>query len=436
MSDIAIKLENISKRYQLGMVGTNTLKGDLQAFWHKIQGKEDPTLKIGEENKLGEAGGNHVWALKGINLEVKQGEILGIIGKNGAGKSTLLKLLSQVTGPTTGSIKVNGRIASLLEVGTGFHPELTGKENIFLNGAILGMTKQEIKSKLNEIVNFAGVAKYLDTPVKRYSSGMYVRLAFAVAAHLEPDILVVDEVLAVGDAEFQKKAIGKMKEVSSEGERTVLFVSHNMGSIQRLCNRVVEVSQGTIIAAGDAETICKSYLNRQTDKITESKGVYTFPISKNNYDITFLTAKTLDLSHKVKPSFSSNEDIILRIEYKITKDIMGGVIVINIKNENLESIWTIADYDTHQELYKERKKGIWQFDIVVPNSTLSPGKYYVAMGAAAGDKYFHHPDPFLFEINKNGIWSISQKFHEGVSGKIILKTKVSKPQLLKSVDNE
>ncbi|MEN8122649.1 MAG: ABC transporter ATP-binding protein, partial [Bacteroidota bacterium] len=230
MSETVIKLENISKQYRLGTVGSKTLRGDLQRWWYNLRGLDDPALKIGQENTLAsrqqsEANSqspvansqNYVWALKDINLEVKQGEILGIIGKNGAGKSTLLKLLSRVTGPTTGQIKVKGRIASLLEVGTGFHPELTGRENIFLNGAILGMTKNDIRLKFDEIVDFAGVAKYIDTPVKRYSSGMYVRLAFAVAAHLEPDILVVDEVLAVGDAEFQKKAIGKMQDVSKGG---------------------------------------------------------------------------------------------------------------------------------------------------------------------------------------------------------------------------
>jgi len=210
MSDIAIKIENLSKQYRLGVIGTQTLRGDLQRLWWKIRGKGDPTLKIGQENTLSKKGGEYVWALRDINLEIKEGEILGIIGKNGAGKSTLLKILSRVTGPTTGKVKVKGRLASLLEVGTGFHPELTGRENIFLNGAILGMTKAEINKQFDAIVDFAGVAKYIDTPVKRYSSGMYVRLGFAVAAHLNSEILVVDEVLAVGDAEFQKKAIGKM----------------------------------------------------------------------------------------------------------------------------------------------------------------------------------------------------------------------------------
>ncbi|HXB12493.1 MAG TPA: ABC transporter ATP-binding protein, partial [Bacteroidia bacterium] len=222
MSDTVIKVENVGKQYRLGKVGTGTLGHDLKRWWYSIQGKEDPFLKIGETNKRDTKGlSEYVWALKDINFEVKQGEVLGIIGKNGAGKSTLLKILSRITTPTTGEFKVKGRVASLLEVGTGFHPELTGRENIFLNGAILGMTKPEIKSKFDEIVAFSGVERYIETPVKRYSSGMYVRLAFAVAAHLEPEILIIDEVLAVGDAEFQKKCLGKMKDISGQG-RTVL----------------------------------------------------------------------------------------------------------------------------------------------------------------------------------------------------------------------
>src|SRR5690554_6820688 len=247
MNTPILELTNISKQYRLGYVGTGTMSDDLRRWWYRVRGKEDPYLKIGEENDRTQVGDSeYVWALRDINLQVQQGEVLGIIGANGAGKSTLLKILSRVTGPTTGTITARGRIASLLEVGTGFHGELTGRENIFLNGAILGMTKREIQSKFDEIVDFAGCQRYIDTPVKRYSSGMYVRLAFAVAAHLEPEILIVDEVLAVGDAEFQKKAIGKMKDVSKGQGRTVLFVSHNMTSVERICNRGVFIENGKI----------------------------------------------------------------------------------------------------------------------------------------------------------------------------------------------
>lgn len=265
MSDIAIKFENISKQYRLGVVGTGTVSHDLNRWWHLIRGKEDPYLKIGDVNdRSSKAGSDYVWALRNINFEVKQGDVVGIIGKNGAGKSTLLKILSRVTSPTTGCIKAKGRIASLLEVGTGFHPELTGRENIYMNGAIMGMTKAEITSKLDEIIDFAGVEKYIDTPTKRYSSGMTVRLGFAIAAHLEPEILVVDEVLAVGDAEFQKKAIGKMQDVSQGEGRTVLFVSHNMGAVKSLCRTGILLEHGQILEHNTINYVLDKYITTST----------------------------------------------------------------------------------------------------------------------------------------------------------------------------
>ncbi|TAD85539.1 MAG: ABC transporter ATP-binding protein, partial [Bacteroidetes bacterium] len=255
-----ISVSNVSKQYRLGQVGTGTLHQDVNRWWHRLRGKEDPYLKIGETNDRSAKGSSDfVWALKDINFEVQAGEVLGIIGRNGAGKSTLLKILSRVTEPTTGSITMHGRVASLLEVGTGFHPDLTGRENIYLNGAILGMTKKEIARKFDEIVDFAGVERYIDTPVKRYSSGMHVRLGFAVAAHLEPEILIVDEVLAVGDAEFQKKCLGKMKDVSVNEGRTVLFVSHDLRAITRLCNRSLVLSNGCLMEDGDTEIVVDHY---------------------------------------------------------------------------------------------------------------------------------------------------------------------------------
>lgn len=258
--NIVIKAENISKQYRLGQVGTGTISHDLNRFWHKIRGKEDPYLKIGETNDRTTKGdSDYVWSLQDINFEIEQGDAVGIIGRNGAGKSTLLKLLSRVTKPTTGNIYTKGRIASLLEVGTGFHPEMTGRENIFLNGAILGMTRKEITRKFDEIVDFSGVERYVDTPVKRYSSGMYVRLAFAVAAHLESEILIVDEVLAVGDAEFQKKCLGKMGDVSKGEGRTVLFVSHNMAAVKKLCNSGILLENGLISEKGSIEYITEKY---------------------------------------------------------------------------------------------------------------------------------------------------------------------------------
>lgn len=258
-----IKVEHLFKQYRLGQVGTGSLIQDVNRWWHKVRGKGDPYEVITETNdRTTQAKGDFVWALEDINFTVNQGEVLGIIGRNGAGKSSLLKILSKVTSPTRGKITLNGRVASLLEVGTGFNPELTGRENIYLNGAILGMTKKEIARKFDEIVSFSGVDKYIDTPVKRYSSGMYVRLAFAVAAHLEPEILIVDEVLAVGDVEFQKKCIGKMKDVANNG-RTVLFVSHNMEAVRNLCSRALLMEQGTIVSEGSPSQVIETYLNNR-----------------------------------------------------------------------------------------------------------------------------------------------------------------------------
>ena len=261
--EVVIKAENVSKLYRLGQVGTGTLSHDLKRWWALARGKEDPYLKIGVENdRTQKSKADYAWALKDIDFEVHQGDTLGIIGKNGAGKSTLLKILSRVTTPTEGIIKIKGRIASLLEVGTGFHPELTGRENIYMNGAILGMTKKDISSKLEEIIDFSGVQMYVDTPVKRYSSGMYVRLAFAVAAHLEPEILIVDEVLAVGDADFQKKCLGKMGDVASHG-RTIIFVSHNMTAVQSLCKTAIYLKSGRLADMGRTDKVINNYLSKE-----------------------------------------------------------------------------------------------------------------------------------------------------------------------------
>lgn len=312
--DIILKVENVSKQYRLGLIGTGTISHDINRWWHKIRGNEDPFLKVGDVNDRSiKAESNYVWALKDINFEVERGEILGIIGKNGAGKSTLLKLLSQVTGPTTGSIKSNGRIASLLEVGTGFHPEMTGKENIYLNGAILGMTKKEITSKLEEIISFSGCERYIDTPVKRYSTGMKVRLAFAVAAHLEPDILVVDEVLAVGDLEFQKKAIGKMKDISNENGRTVLFVSHSMSAVKLLCTSAMVLNNGKQVFNGDVNQALMKY--KELSVLSVSKSAI------DKFDNEHI--KLIEVS--VKPSIgdiiciNSGIDIFIKFTNKVDK---------------------------------------------------------------------------------------------------------------------
>ncbi len=295
--DIVIKVENVSKQYRLGQVGTGTLSHDLKRWWALARRKEDPYLKIGMENdRTQKAESDYAWALRDVSFDVRQGDTLGIIGKNGAGKSTMLKLLSRVTSPSIGQMKIKGRIASLLEVGTGFHPELTGKENVFLNGAILGMTKKEIQSKFDEIVDFAGVEMYINTPVKRYSSGMYVRLAFGVAAHLEPEILIVDEVLAVGDAEFQKKCLGKMGDVASHG-RTIIFVSHNMQAVQSLCKTALYLKAGQVADFGQTDKVINNYLSREIRNCYSQ--VWSHQDAPGNDKVKVLSAEII-------PHFSDN----------------------------------------------------------------------------------------------------------------------------------
>lgn len=314
----AIEFNNISKLYRLGTVNTGTLAHDLKRWWTmNVRGKEDPYLTIGETNDRSRKGDSeYVWALKNIDFKVEQGDVVGIIGKNGAGKSTLLKILSKVTAPTTGTIRARGRIGSLLEVGTGFHPEMTGRENIYMNGAILGMTKQEISKKLDEIIDFSGCERYIDTPVKRYSSGMMVRLGFAVAAHLDPEILVVDEVLAVGDAEFQKKAIGKMQDVSRGEGRTVLFVSHNMTAVKNLCHNGIVLNNGRIAFNGNINDVIDFYLNGQTErskiKISEIQE------RQGNRSIFFNDIRCYDSDGQERDIFRIGESIT--IEIAITTD--------------------------------------------------------------------------------------------------------------------
>lgn len=319
MSNIAIEFNNVGKMYRLGRVGTGTLSHDLNRWWTmNILRKEDPYLKIGETNDRSTKGhSDYVWALRDISFKVEQGDVVGIIGKNGAGKSTLLKLLSRITSPSTGSIRYNGRIASLLEVGTGFHPEMTGRENIYMNGSIMGMTKKEITRKLDEIVDFAGVERYLDTPVKRYSSGMTVRLGFAVAAFLEPEILVVDEVLTVGDAEFQKKAIGKMKDVSQGEGRTVLFVSHNMDSMLKLCNKGVLLENGIVKYQSDIASTVAEYM---------SGGVLDFMFirdeNKRIPSVYLSSFKFIGTEKQIKGLFALNE----KIKFKMTVKKKNGFV--------------------------------------------------------------------------------------------------------------
>jgi lipopolysaccharide transport system ATP-binding protein len=392
--DVILKVENLSKQYRLGTVGTGTISHDFNRFLARIRGKEDPYLKIGESNDRASKGeSEYVWALKDINFEVKRGEVLGIIGKNGAGKSTLLKILSKVTGPTTGAIKSNGRIASLLEVGTGFHPEMTGKENIFLNGAILGMTKKEISSKLDEIVSFSGCERYIDTPVKRYSSGMTVRLAFAVAAHLEPDILIVDEVLSVGDAEFQKKAIGKMQDISNSDGRTVLFVSHNMAAVKSLCTRGVVLENGSVVFKGGTEEAVEHYLVGNS----KYKNIKSFSTAAYNKDKFTLHKISINPEGNIS-NFVLDENTTIEINTEFTlKEIENKLhITYVLNNENGEVLFTFSHINSNLEL----KIGENKVKCTFPKGFLNIGTYYLSLYVIENSKttLFVEKDIMMFNI--------------------------------------
>ena len=334
----AIEFNHVSKQYRLGLVSTRTLSHDLDRWFQtSILRREDPYLKIGEVNDRASKGSSeYVWALRDIDFKVEQGDVVGIIGKNGAGKSTLLKLLSKVTAPTTGTIRARGRIASLLEVGTGFHQEMTGRENIYMNGAILGMTKQEITAKLDEIVAFSGCERYLDTPVKRYSSGMMVRLGFAVAAHLDPEILVVDEVLAVGDAEFQKKAIGKMQDISHSEGRTVLFVSHNMTSVRQLCQSGLVLKNGMIDYTGTAEDCVAYYVGNNSKELIAAADITD---SHRNYEFTSKELELLrvEIIGDVQGR-ASNEPMRLNIVVKKNRPVQQASMEVMFNNSRDERV--------------------------------------------------------------------------------------------------
>ena len=399
--NIVIKAENISKQYRLGQVGTGTISHDLNRFWHKIRGKEDPYLKIGETNDRSTKGhSDYVWSLRDINFEIEQGDAVGIIGRNGAGKSTLLKLLSRVTKPTTGSIYTKGRIASLLEVGTGFHPEMTGRENIFLNGAILGMTRKEITRKFDEIVDFSGVERYIDTPVKRYSSGMYVRLAFAVAAHLESEILIVDEVLAVGDAEFQKKCLGKMGDVSKGEGRTVLFVSHNMAAVKELCNQGILLNQGKIEYIGTAtESVIEYQKGRNSNDSYFYEGSIENAIGNENIRIKEFSVKPL-----------SGDYISIESGAKVKL-----IFYNNRPNINLDATFELRSTDevvvfhTGSLIYRnlDSKIGLHEVTFDLPPHLLNAGNYYFKIIFGENQRYilFENDNLVSFSVENKAIGS-------------------------------
>lgn len=381
---LALKAENISKQYRLGQVGTGTLSHDLNRFWYKLRGKEDPYLKIGEANDRATKGDSeYVWSLRDINFEIERGDAVGIIGRNGAGKSTLLKLLSKVTKPTTGKIYTNGRIASLLEVGTGFHPEMTGRENVFLNGAILGMTRKEIKRKFDEIVAFSGVERYIDTPVKRYSSGMYVRLAFAVAAHLESEILIVDEVLAVGDAEFQKKCLGKMNDVTKGEGRTILFVSHNMAAVKQLCTSGILLKNGQVHHQGDINSVLENYIINELSPNVEFSYIEDINKKAQIQKVRIYNNKSIETTE-----FGHNEDINVDISF-INRRVTSGIRVNIAVLDKFENVIFIA-----RKVFEEKNEN--NFTIKIEGEKLIPNTYVLSVAIDT-------PSVELYDMIKGGV---------------------------------
>jgi lipopolysaccharide transport system ATP-binding protein len=384
-----IRVENLSKLYRLGKIGTGTLSKDLNRWWAQIRGKEDPYIRMGQVNDRTKksSGSDLVWAIKDISFSVNQGEVVGVIGRNGAGKSTLLKIISQITTPSQGTIKLRGRIASLLEVGTGFHPEMTGRENIFMNGTLLGMSRREIQNKLDDIVDFAGVALYVDTPVKRYSSGMQVRLAFAVAAFLEPEILIVDEVLAVGDADFQKRALGRMQEVSKGDGRTVLFVSHNMQSIQKLCNKSLLLNSGQLSEIGETNQIIKSYLEGNTDGISE----VSFDQFWSEDKLAFATKLTIeDLNGKLLNEIPIGKVWRVKIHFTVvkkTQNLVVGLGMIDKYETPVRTSWnTPTDFEAGKYIAVFTEEKI----------KFSAGRYRLLVGISKGLQTIQYIDNNLW----------------------------------------
>jgi len=400
MSTPVIIAENISKAYRLGQIGSGTLTNDLKVWWARTRGKPNPLLKIGQEALDGEI----LWALREVSFSVEQGMVLGIIGRNGAGKSTVLKILSRVTAPTSGQIKVKGRIASLLEVGTGFHPELTGRENIYLNGAILGMKRVEIDRKFDEILDFSEVEQFIDTPVKRYSSGMYVRLAFAVAAHLEPEILVVDEVLAVGDVEFQKKCLGKMGDVAREG-RTVLFVSHNMSAILRLTMESILLEKGHLVMRAPSAEVVDNYLSGGNAKAGER--IWTADeIPAEAAPFRPIALRLVDKAGKIVDTIRSTEEFKIEMEYALAGALTGLRIGIYLSTARGEVVLTSFDTDDqkHFENHGSRPAGHYISGCVIPPDFLNGGRYTLGVNASSYRvrRYFMDEQALTFHVDTAG----------------------------------
>jgi lipopolysaccharide transport system ATP-binding protein len=395
MSKVVIKAEDISKQYRLGLVGTGTVRDDFKRWWYSVRGKENPFLKIGDANDRASKGeSDYVWSLQDINFEINQGDSVGIIGRNGAGKSTLLKILSQVTQPTTGKIYTKGRIASLLEVGTGFHPEMTGRENIYLNGAILGMRKHEITRKFDEIVAFSGVERYIDTPVKRYSSGMYVRLAFAVAAHLESEILIVDEVLAVGDADFQKKCLGKMNDVSKGEGRTVLFVSHNMAAVKSLCSKAMVLENGIIKKMDLVENAVAYYLSGDSE--TQNKKTFGKEYDKPEFTLHQISINPAEKS--AEEVLDEYQEIEINTNFTLKDENKKLHVTFVLNNEVGEALFTFSHITSGINL----KRGLNKIKCKLPKGFLNIGTYYLNFYVIEDSKstLFVEKDIMVFNIQE------------------------------------
>ncbi len=414
MTDIVIQAEHLSKQYRLGTIGSGTLYRDLQSWWARLCNKEDPNIKLGQWNPSQLDGEHYFWALKDVSFDIQQGEAVGIIGRNGAGKSTLLKILSRVTGPTGGQIKIKGRVASLLEVGTGFHPELTGRENVYLNGTILGMRKSEIDHKFDEIVDFAEISKFIDTPVKRYSSGMYVRLAFAVAAHLDPEILIVDEVLAVGDAAFQKKCLGKMGDVGRKGV-TVLFVSHNMPMITALCSKAILLDRGQIVTVGSSSSVVQQYYSY--GGATQANIDFNLTGVLPGDDVGRLCkARIINSSGEISMEHRINEPIILEMEYRILKE--GARVNPNLHFYTADGTYAFATSDVTIDRHAESKQspGLYKSKCVIPPNLLNTGTYYVSFALSTmttSTVHFYEKDLLSFTVVESIYDSITRGEYVG-----------------------
>lgn len=395
--NISVKINNLGKEYRLGAIGGGTLRGDLTTWWAKVRGKENPNAIIGEDSSFDHYG-ERFWALKDINLEVYKGEAVGIIGHNGAGKSTLLKILSRVTAPTTGDAVLNGRVSSMLEVGTGFHPELSGRDNIYMNGAILGMTKKEVDAKIEEIIDFSECRQFIDTPVKRYSSGMYVKLAFAVAAHLDAEIMIMDEVLAVGDVKFQQKCLGKMDGAAHQDGKTVLYVSHNMATIRQLCNRCIVLDHGRIVFDGEVERAIEHYIGLSDSKkksfvdFTESRRPAGFGKAFKINSIEFLDKKDA--------VFLDNEPVKFTLDYSAEKEFDDIYVRFEVENMDSSPVGMAESVSLGKIVPCENKKATFSWDI----SNIVPGKYHITVDAYIKNEfgtYFSYDHPFdklLIEI--------------------------------------